>query len=301
MSSAVVLATYGLMRKGLIRNLSYACLAILIASDIFIWYAVFYFDSAGNLRINFFDVGQGDAIFIEAPDGNQILIDGGPDRTILSRLGSILPFWDRTVDLLILTHPHADHLDGLLEVLKRYEVKMVLESGILHSIPEYQEWEDLLVERKTPVIFARAGQRVKISDDFYFDVLSPFKEMRWESRKNPHDGTVVTRLVYGQNSFLFMGDAEKLVEYQLAYENLGVINSDVLKVGHHGSKTSSTEDFLDLVSPEIAIIQVGKKNRYGHPAQEVLDRLSAAGAKILRNDLEGTIKLVSDGNYIDIR
>ena len=275
-------------------------LGVLIVAVSVIWYTAFYFESRQDLLVNFFDVGQGDAIFIEFPDGNQILIDGGPDKTVLSRLGSTLPFWDRSIDLLILTHPHADHLDGLLEVLKRYKIGMVLESGVLHSIPEYQEWQKLLEEKKVLVVFARAGQKIKIGDDFYFDVLSPFEDMSGQSKKNPHDGTVVTRLVYGENSFLFMGDAEKPIEYRLVWESPLVLDSDVLKVGHHGSKTSSTKEFLEAVTPEVAIIQVGKKNRYGHPTQEVLDRLLAVGAKVLRNDLEGNIRFISNGTNLDL-
>ena len=277
------------------RNLLYIVLGTLALAVFMIWYNVFYFESRQNLLITFFDVGQGDAVFMESPDGNQILIDGGPDKTILYKLGQTLPFWDRSLDLLILTHPHADHLDGLLEVLKRYKVGMVMEPGILHSIPEYQEWRNLLEEKKIPVVFVRAGQKIKIGDDFYFDILSPFEDISGQSRKNPHDGTVVTRLVHGENSFLFMGDAEKPIEYRLVWEGDAVLDSDVLKVGHHGSKTSSTKEFLEVVTPEIAIIQVGKKNRYGHPTQEVLDRLSTVGAKVLRNDMGGNIMIISDG------
>lgn len=273
-------------------------LVALVAVAGVIWYAVFYFEARQNLLVTFFDVGQGDAIFIENA-GNQILIDGGPGDRILAKLGREMPFWDREINLLILTHPHADHLDGLLEVLKRYDVGMALESGIEHSIPEYQEWRELLQKRNSQVLIARAGQKINVGKGVTIDILAPFEDFSGKSLKNPHEANIVGRLTHGESSIIFMGDAERSLEYRLLFESHDskfiILDSDVLKVGHHGSKTSSSEGFLQAVSPEITIIQVGRKNRYGHPAQEVLDRLAAVGARILRNDLEGDIRLESDG------
>lgn len=291
------------MIKKAVENLRIIFLLILLAAVILIWHSVFYFEEHQNLVVTFFDVGQGDAAFIEIPGGNQILIDGGPSRQILSKLGRALPFWDRSIDLLILTHPHADHLDGLLEVLKRYKVDLVLESGVEHSIPEYQEWRELLKTKKNPVVIARFGQKINLGHGARLDIFHPFENFTSASVKNVHDANIVSRLRYGRNSILFMGDAEKMIEYRLLFESLDsgshILNSDILKVGHHGSKTSSPEEFLQAVSPETAIIQVGRKNKYGHPAQEVLDRLSVAGAKVFRNDLNGDIKIESDrNNYV---
>lgn len=281
------------------RNAKLIFLLSLAAFAAVIWYAVFYFESRQNLWVTFFDVGQGDAIFIEVPNGNQILVDGGPGDAILGKLGRTLPFWDRSIDLLVLTHPHADHLDGLLEILKRYHVGMVLTSGAEHSIPEYQEWTALLKNQNIEVVTARSGQRINAGRGVILDILTPWEDFSGKSLKNPHDATVVTRLAYGENSFLLMGDAERSLEYRLLFESLNssfiILNSDVLKVGHHGSKTSSSEEFLRAVLPEVAVIQVGRKNRYGHPNQEVLERLAAVGAKIFRNDLDGDIKFQSDG------
>lgn len=272
-------------------------LALAISASV-IWYAVFYFEAHQNLLVTFFDVGQGDAIFIEVPNGNQIMIDGGPGDVILGKLGRIMPFWDRSIDVLILTHPHADHLDGLLEVLKRYNVGIVLTSGAEHSIPEYQEWADLLKVKTIKVVIARSGQRVDMGSGVILNVLSPFEDFSGKSPKNPHDATLVSRLSHGENSILLMGDAEKSLEYRLLFEYL---KSNILKVGHHGSKTSTSEEFLLAVSPEFAVIQVGRKNRYGHPTQEVLDRLASVGAKILRNDLDGDVIMESDGFSYQIK
>lgn len=282
------------------KNFKTIFLFVLASASAVIWYSVFHFEGRQNLLITFFDVGQGDAALIEI-GGNQILIDGGPSDAILAKLGEEMPFWDRSIDLLILSHPHADHLAGLLEVLKRYEVGMVLESGIEHSIPEYQEWRRTIEEKKIPRVTAARGQIIDAGNSVMLRVLAPQESFERKTRKNVHDGNVVVRLDHGENSLLFTGDAEKMIEFQLTHDYPDLIGTDILKVGHHGSKTSSSREFLELVSPDVAVIQSGKNNRYGHPAQEVLDRLAAVGAKILRNDLEGDITIRSDGVAFQIR
>lgn len=282
------------------KNARWYFLVVVALASVFIWYAVFFVEAhRGLLLVHFFDIGQGDAIFIEAPTGNQILIEGGPDNAILAKLGTAMPFWDRSIDAVVLSHPHADHLDGLVEVVKRYDVGMVVESGVSHSIPEYAEWHDLLREKNVPVVIAKSGQRIDAGGGAALDILSPFENFEGASPKNVHDATVVSRLVYASTSVLLMGDAEEKLEYQLLYHysasGLYSLISDVLKIGHHGSKTSTSEEFLQVVSPEIAVIQVGRKNRYGHPKQEVLARLASFGIRIFRTDLDGDILLQSDG------
>lgn len=281
--------------KKIRRNSGTIFLLVLCGVVVVIWYSIFHFEGRQHLLVTFFDVGQGDAIFIEVPNGNQILIDGGPGDRILSKLGKRMPFWDRSIDLLILTHPHADHLDGLLEVLKRYEVDIVMESGIPHSIPEYQEWRELLEKKRVRVIAAREGQNIDMGRGVTLDILAPFENFVAASSPGAHDAMVVSRLKHGNNSILLMGDAERSIEYRLLWGVPGALDSDMLKIGHHGSKTSTSEEFLQAVSPDLAVIQVGRKNRYGHPAQEVLDRLAAAGVRVLRNDRDRDITFVSDG------
>lgn len=280
------------------RNFRMAALVAFTGITVVTWYAVFYFESHQNLLVTFFDVGQGDAIFIEVSNGNQILIDGGPGDRILQKLGRIMPFWDRSIDMLVLTHPHADHLDGLLEVLKRYRIETVIESGIEHSIPEFQEWRAILRKKNVKVLAARSGQKIDLGQGVTLNILSPPMEST-ASAKNPHDAMVVGRLSHSKNSILFTGDAEKAIEYLLLSElrnsSFYSIDSDILKVGHHGSKTSTSKEFLEAVSPDVAVIQSGRKNRYGHPHSEVLERLAAIGAMILRNDLFGDIQFESDG------
>lgn len=277
-----------------LKNLKFIFLIGLVVLNVIVWYAVFYFESRQDLIVSFFDVGQGDSIFIEIPGGNQILIDGGPNAAVLSKLGKTMPFWDHSIDLLILTHPHADHLTGLLEVLKRYKVGMVLETGVNHSIPEYQEWKQLLKEKNINAVIAKKGQQIKLSDSAYLNIFTPLMNFEGQSPKNIHDSMIVSELFYGSTTALLMGDAERLLEYQLISEGIN-LKADILKAGHHGSKTSSSEEFLGAVSPRYAVISVGKKNRYGHPYQEVIDRFNYLGIKIFRTDQDGDIQLKSDG------
>ncbi|MBI3420708.1 MAG: MBL fold metallo-hydrolase [Candidatus Sungbacteria bacterium] len=259
-----------------------------------IWYAVFFLETHRGFRVIFFDVGQGDGIFIQTDSGAQILIDGGPSNAMLGKLGRVMPFWDRTLDLIILTHPHMDHVTGLVEVLKRYDTAMVLESGTNYSTPEYGEWQRLLKDKKIPIYIARAGQRARLSSHSILNILTPFDAFAGVSLKNAHDATVVSRLTYGSTTVLLTGDAEKSLEYRLVFSGAN-IKSDILKVGHHGSKTSTTESFLAAVAPRYAVISSGRKNRYGHPHQTVLDRLKQFGVTILRTDQEGNIEFVSSG------
>ena len=284
------------------KNFRWYFLGGLSMLAILIWYGVFKVEAyRGALTVDFFDVGQGDGIFFQTPSGNQVLIDGGPDSAILSKLGKAMPFWDRSIDVLILTHPHADHIDGALEVLKRYHIGTVIESGVNHSIPEYDEWRQLLQSKNVPVHIARFGEIIDFGDGVHFDVYTPFEFFAEQSPKNVHDAMVVGRLVYASSSILFMGDAEKTLEHQLLWgkSDFLILKSDILKAGHHGSKTSTSEDFLQAVSPQFAIISSGRKNRYGHPHQEVIDRLNSLGIKIFRTDLDGTITLeIRDGNLI---
>ena len=259
-----------------------------------IWYAVFYAAARQYLRVTFFDAGQGDAIFMEIPGGGQILVDGGPDDGILAKLGSVLAFWDRSLDLLVLTHPHADHLAGLLAVLKRYDVAMVMASGVGHSTPEYAEWEKLLERYRIPRAVARKGMRIDAGNGVALDILSPAEDAAARAA-HPHHANIVSRLTHGETTVLFTGDAERSLEYRLLFESPALLDADILKVGHHGSKTSSTEDFLKAVSPDVAVVSAGRKNRYGHPHPEVVERLKRFGIRVRRTDQEGDIRMESDG------
>jgi len=281
------------------RNFILYFFGSLVVIFVLFWTAVFsQARSEDNqlLKVTFFDVGQGDSAFIETPGGRQILIDGGPDNTILRKLGEELPFYDRDIDLVILTHPEADHLNGIIEVLKSYNVHLVADPGIMKDTGAYQEYQDVLEESRVPYRTLRAGDRIVIGENIVFDILNP----QIATYREINNNSIVARLTYKKHSFLFTADIEKPVEYELAKENAPLIDSDVLKVGHHGSKTSSTKLFLAAVSPDLAVISVGRNNSYGHPTQDVLENLKEYGIKVLRTDIDGDVKVLSDGENLTI-
>ncbi len=250
----------------------------------------------GLLKIYFLDVGQGDSIFIEAPNGNQVLVDGGPDNSVLSELGKVMSFYDRDIDIVILTHSDADHITGLIEILDRYDVKNVVYSDIIRKSALYNAWQDVVAEEGANIIDPIAGKTINLGNDIILTIIYPGESLAGKTMEKTNNNSVITMLKYGETEVLLTGDIEKQTERSVVLNGMSV-DTDILKVAHHGSKTSTIEEFLTAVSPEVAIIQVGK-NRYGHPTREVLDRLEKSGIKYYRNDLDGTIKIVSDGeNY----
>ncbi len=263
----------------------------LFCLNVLAWLAVWELSRQRPLEVNFFDIGQGDSIFLQTPERRQILIDGGPDSAVLEKLGKEMPFWDRTIDLVILTHPEHDHISGLIEVLKRYKVKNILWTGILRDTAEYREWKELIQKEEANIYIAKAGQCV-ILDVTQLCVLYPFESLEGQKFKDSNNTSIVAKLIFGETSFLFTGDVCKSVERKL----LGLaeqLDSDVLKVGHHGSKTSTAPEFVEAVSPEVAVVSVGKDNYYGHPHPETIQALE--GTRFFRTDWDGDIKVISDG------
>lgn len=266
---------------------------LLLAGNVLAWREVASFQRS-ELRVIFFDVGQGDAILIETPERHLILIDGGPDDTALDKVGRFVPFWRRHLDLVVLTHPHADHFYGLVGVLDRYQVDRVLWSGVACQEAACRLWEEALAQSSAEVVIARAGQRIRSASTF-LDVLYPLESQYRYLPRDQNEPSVVTRLAYGQYRWLLTGDATARTENNLMAAWGDYLESQILKVAHHGSRSSSQEEFLGLVSPELAVIQVGADNRYGHPAEEVLERLSERMITVLRNDIDGDIKIISNG------
>lgn len=250
-----------------------------------------------NLEVYFFNVGQGDAELV-FQGGRTILIDGGPDASVISELSKALPVINRKIDVIILTHPHADHVSGLVDVLQRYKVGAVVGSGVVYNTPEYNTFLEEVKNQKIPFILARAGETIKIGDLGQLTILHPFDlNFLGKSPTNIHDSMVVARFDFGEESFLFTGDAESDLENNFVFKGVDVV-ADVLKVGHHGSKNSSPSVFLKKVSPQISVIEVGKNNVYRHPADITLRNLAAVGSEIFRTDLNGTIKFFSDGLHM---
>lgn len=261
--------------------------------NIGIWGAV-YFNSHQKLTVDFLDVGQGDSIYIKAPNGREMIIDGGPDRKVVSELGSVMSFGDKSLDVVLATHPDADHIGGLPYVFDSYKVSAYVDNGVVSDTQTFKTLEDKI--KAEGALRAKAFRGMKIildeKDGVVLNILSPY--MDTSNLKDTNTGSIVTKLSYGSSTFMLTGDAPMNVEsYLVAHDGID-LKSDVLKVGHHGSKTSSLESFVKIVSPKFAIISSGLKNRYGHPHKEVLDLLNKLGIKILRTDGEGTIKCESD-------
>jgi competence protein ComEC len=276
------------------KSVFYA-LAFLGLLNILAWSVVFNLSGTHFWEITFFDVGQGDAILIETPGRNQILIDGGPGSAILEKLNE-MPFWDRTIDLLVLTHPDSDHITGLVHVLSNYKVENILWTGIVRQAAVFEKWQELIEKENARIFTAKAGQEI-IADRTLLQVLFPFDSLEGELVKDANNTSIVLRLDLGEISFLFAGDVYGSTERELVKRGID-LSSDILKVGHHGSKTSTSEEFVREVLPEIAVISVGSGNSYGHPHEETLDTLGKYDITIFRTDLQGDIKIISDGiNY----
>ncbi len=246
--------------------------------------------SDGRLHVSFFDVGQGDSIFIKTPKKQKILIDGGPDKKVLSELGKSLPFYDRTIDIVFLTHPHADHLTGLIEVLKRYKVKLLVLTGITYTTPEYLEFLDFVNRKNISTKLALAGQNFDFGEGVEIEIIYPTGPLVEKEVEDLNETSIITKLVFDEVSFLFTGDVEKEIQTELK----GDLDIDILKMPHHGSESSISVDFLKETTPEVAVISVGK-NKFGHPDGSTLEMLKSSEIKIWRTDEAGTIKIVSDG------
>ncbi|MGQ9627252.1 MAG: DNA internalization-related competence protein ComEC/Rec2 [Anaerolineae bacterium] len=271
-----------------------ATLLALSGAAILTWSAVFSLPD-GYLHVVFFDVGQGDAIFIESPQGTQILVDGGPSpMALLSALGEEMPFWDRSIDMVVITHPDEDHIAGLVPVLERYHVGQVLDSPLPYESATARRLAELMEEKNIPRKVARAGMRLNIGDNIFIEVLNPGERLLTGTGADDNNNSLVLRLSYGRASVLLTGDAEEGAELRMTASHKELA-SLVLKVSHHGAKAATGEAFLDAVQPEMAVIQVGADNRFGHPAPEVLARLEGKGAQVLRTDVHGKIEFITDG------
>lgn len=270
-------------------------LGLLAAVVVLIWYAVAAENRAGKLTVAFLDVGQGDAIFIESPTGTQMLIDGGPDRSVLRELGKVMPFYDRTIDMLMVTNPDKDHFAGFLDVLRAYKVAAVMEPGTVGASAEYRVFGEEVAREQATTLLARRGQKIHLGGGVTLEILFPDRAI---AGVDTNTGSVIAKLSYGKTSFLLTGDSTSAVEGYLARLDGERLDVDVLKVGHHGSRTSTSDALVGFASPAFAVISAGKENRYGHPHQEVLDRLARFGVETLGTYERSTIIFVSDGETV---
>ncbi len=277
---------------------SFSISVLLIVSVLFGQYDSFgttlNFDN--KLRIWFFDVGQGDAIFVETPEGEQILVDGGPGEAVLSKLGSVMPFWDRTIDMIVLTHPHADHTTGLIEVLERYQVDQIVLTGVNYHSKTYQAFLEHVEDESAKIITIDRPMDLSLGS-VKIQAIWPKYSVENQNVKDINETSIVLKIVYADSSVLLTGDMYESQETELA-SLIGDI--DVLKVPHQGSLTSSSVGFIDVIDPEIAVITVGE-NSYGHPAPVVVRRYLDHGSKLYRTDLDGDILLISDGTEPEVQ
>lgn len=281
-----------------LRKAHWYLLGLLLAAALFAWYAALREDRDGKLTVAFLDIGQGDAIFIESPTGAQMMIDGGPGGVVLRELGEVMPFYDRSIDLLLVSNPDADHIAGFVDILRSFKVNAVVEPGTVGASSYYRAFEELIKEEEARRIVARRGQILHLGGGAYFEILFPDRDV---SGLDTNDGSIIGKLVYGSTSFLFPGDAPEAIEKYLSFVDKKRLDADVLKVGHHGSKTSTGDALLGFASPAMAVISAGRENRYGHPHAEVLERLKQFEVETLGTYEQGRIILESDGETIRIK
>lgn len=284
-------------------------LLLLVICTISLWFIVATYPDH-NLHIIACDVGQGDGILIYQ-ETTQIIIDGGPGNMMATCLDRHIPFWDRTIEIVMNTHPQADHYEGLIEILARYNVQVFTANSLNADAPQYRLLEDLVGREGGKVLNPTAGMVFR-SNLIQLDILHPSKSWLSEnsdrsrdvtngqvlgvstSLLDPNEFSIISTLHYKNFDALFTGDTQEDIEHLLVQDGI-VSDIEYLKVPHHGSKNGLTKEFLDAVTPEIAVISDGKNNTYGHPHKEILDMLETAQVKILRTDQVGDVEVVSDG------
>lgn len=258
------------------------------------------FSSSDQIKVTFFDIGQGDAIHLRLPSNQDIVVDGGPSNRVVEKLGSAMPLFDRYIDIVVATHPDADHITGLAEVMRTYRVGMLLILAVDRDTPEYGELIAVARENRIPIKTARAGQIFQFASGARFEILSSGGAQDAKDTTPLNDSSIVAMMKYQNVAILLTGDAGTAVEHEIVarYPSLKV---QILKAGHHGSRTSTSKAFLDAIQPEAAIISVGADNSYGHPHREVIKHLEENDVAIYRTDTQGDITVTSDGRQYDIK
>ena len=249
----------------------------------------------GNLHVVFFDVGQGDATFIQTPQGQQVLVDGGKfSRTLLEQLGGEMPFWDKEIDILIVTHPDNDHYLGLIDTLEHYRFRTLIHNGQEVSGSDYKLLLEKAAAKQIPIHRALAGEVIEMDNGVRLEILHPDSELDGDE---DNDNSIAMRLVFEDFTFLLTGDVEAGAERKMLAAGRP-LQAVIYKAGHHGANTSSSALFLEAVRPQYVIISAGEQNNFGHPHQEMLDRAAVIGASVMRTDQQGTLEVISDGKSL---
>lgn len=285
-----------LARVLFVQRSVWALVAVLALYTCFLAHLALAGGRVGELAVAFLDVGQGDAIFIETPKGRQVLIDGGKNRAVLSGLAAVMGFQDRTIDVVVATHPDLDHIGGLPYVFDRYAVGMVLEPGVLDDGADYDAFLGAVEAEGLEAVLVHSGMRMMLEEGIELAFLFPEGDA---SEMEANSASVVVRLTYGDTAFLLTGDAPSSIERYLVARYGIALESDVLKLGHHGSKTSTSDEFVRAVAPDYAVVSAGCGNSYGHPHEEVLTRLADAQVTVYDTCSEGRVMFRSNGTRVE--
>lgn len=269
-----------------------AILLVLITLALFVWLAVFKL-RVDKADIYFFDVGQGDSAMVVAPGNVEILIDGGPDNKVLSEIGKVMPFYDRKIELIILTHPHEDHLSGLIDVLKRYEVEEIWETKITSEGETYKKWQEIIKEKNIPDIAIWSG-RMKSFGNLKIETLAPLENLDGKNIENLNNSSIVNKVTFKNKTFLFTGDIEEGAQQDLVNSGQD-LKSDILKQPHHGSE-KFLSSFLNKVSPQYVVVSCGLNNKFNFPNFKTLDKIK--NAELFRTDLDKTLKFSIKNNEL---
>jgi competence protein ComEC len=281
------------MRKSTVVSL--CAILTLLFFNLCIWYVAVREDRHGLLTVSFLNIGQGDSIYINAPSGRQALIDGGPSGVVLRELSKVMPWYDRSIDVVIPTHPDADHIGGLVDVLPRYKIGMIVHSDVEGDTATAKALVAGMAREGAKKVIARRGQILDLGGGAYLEILAPDRSVK---NMETNTGCIVTRLIYGKTSFMLSCDAPKEIENYLVRLDGAALHSDVLKAGHHGSKNSSSELFVGFVNPTYGVFSRGCDNKYGHPALEVIALFERFGIQTSDTCKDGTITFVSDGQTV---